>query len=123
MADGAAPPGSTPRDAAASLADDASDTVIAPGDATVDAFRAAVARMTSDLVAVHPETNAASALSAVRERAHDGEFPGYVYVTGDGGALLGVAPLYRLVFADPATRIADFMIGDPVSVRDRDDQE
>jgi magnesium transporter len=80
-------------------------------------------RMTTEYLAVRPEATAEAAIRALRERARDGEFRGYVYVTDAGGRLVGVVPLYRLVLVDPAARIADVMLPDPVRVRGTDDQE
>ena len=80
-------------------------------------------RMTTDFLAVRPEATAEEAIGALRERARDGEFRSYVYVTDEDNRLVGVVPLYRLVLVDPATRIADFIVRDPVRVRGTDDQE
>ena len=78
--------------------------------------------MTTDFLAVRPEATAEEAIGALRE-ARDGEFRSYVYVTDEDNRLVGVVPLYRLVLVDPATRIADFIVRDPVRVRGTDDQE
>jgi magnesium transporter len=80
-------------------------------------------RMTTEFLAVHPEATAEAAMRALRERAQDGEFRSYVYATDEDGRLVGVVPLYQLVLIDPAARVAEFMVHDPVRVRDADDQE
>ena len=46
-----------------------------------------------------------------------------MYVTDDSGILVGVVPLYRLVLVNPATKVSDFMVEDPIRVQGTDDQE
>lgn len=80
-------------------------------------------RMTTDFLAVRPDATAEDAIRTLRERVGEGEFRGFVYVTDEARVLVGVVPLYRLVLVDPVTRIANFMVVDPVRVRGTDDQE
>jgi magnesium transporter len=80
-------------------------------------------RMTTDFLTVQPEATAEDAIRTLRQRARDGHFRGYLYVTDEDGRLVGVVPLYRLVSVDPATRIGDLMVRDPVHIRGTDDQE
>jgi magnesium transporter len=80
-------------------------------------------RMTTDFFAVRPEATAEEVLRALRERAREGEFRSYGYVTDEGNRLVGVIPLYRLVLIDPATKVADVMVRDTVRVKGTDDQE
>ena len=79
--------------------------------------------MTTDFLAVRPETTAEEAIHELRARARKGEFGGYVYVTDSVNLLLGVAPLYRLILVDPTTPVGQIMRPDPVRVRGTDDQE
>ena len=79
-------------------------------------------RMTTDFLAVGPETTAEDAIQTFRERAQDGRFQSYIYVTDPQEHLLGVAPLYRLVMADPRTPVTEFMTRDPIRVEATDDQ-
>jgi magnesium transporter len=79
--------------------------------------------MTTDFLAVRPESTADETIRLLRQRTKDGDFRSYAYVTDDASRLVGVAPLYRLVFVDAATKVAEFMTRDPVRVRGTDDQE
>jgi magnesium transporter len=81
-------------------------------------------RMTSDFLTVRPETTAAEAIGTLRERTQgrSSEFRSYIYVTDEARQLLGVVPLYQLVIVDPHTRVADFMVPDPIRVQGTDDQ-
>ena len=80
-------------------------------------------RMTTEFLAVRPETTAEETMRALRERAQQGEFRSYVYITDADNRLVGVVPLYRLVLVDPTTRTADVMVRDPVRVSGTDDQK
>jgi magnesium transporter len=80
-------------------------------------------RMTTEFLAVRPETTADDAIRALRSRARDGEFRSYVYVTDEANRLVGVVPLYRLVLVEPETRVGELMSPNPVRVRGTDDQE
>ncbi|HET8678964.1 MAG TPA: magnesium transporter, partial [bacterium] len=79
--------------------------------------------MTTDFLAVRPEATASEAIRALRRRVRVGEFRSYVYVTDDANRLVGVVPLHRLILVGTGTKIADFMVPDPVRVRGTDDQE
>jgi magnesium transporter len=80
-------------------------------------------RMTTEFLAVRPETTAEETMNALREWAREGKFCSYVYVTDHGNRLVGVVPLYRLVLSDPTTKIGDVMVHSPVRVRATDDQQ
>jgi magnesium transporter len=81
-------------------------------------------RMTSDVLSVRTNVTAEEAIDVVRARtrARGSAFRTYLYVVDDERRLLGVVPLYRLVMEDPTTRVAAFMVTDPITVRGTDDQ-
>ncbi|HEV2121628.1 MAG TPA: magnesium transporter, partial [Chloroflexota bacterium] len=80
-------------------------------------------RMTPEYFAVSSEVTADEAIQGLRAVTEGAEFQSYVYVIDAADRLLGVVPLYRLVLSQPHTRIADFMVASPISVRVTDDQE
>jgi magnesium transporter len=79
--------------------------------------------MTTDYLSVHPRATAEEAIRALQQRARESDFRGYVYITEEDDRLVGVVPLYRLVLIAPSTRVEEFMVRDPVSVRGTDDQQ
>jgi magnesium transporter len=80
-------------------------------------------RMTSEFLAVTPQVTAGEAIHTLRQLTRNGKFRSYIYVTDEQRRLVGVVPLYRLVLVDPTTRIANFMIPNPVRVQGTDDQQ
>ena len=78
--------------------------------------------MVPDFFALHGDTTAEEAISALRE-ARDVEMAFYVYVTNEPGHLVGVVSLRQLVTVPPATRLRQIMADDVISVRPEMDQE
>ncbi len=78
--------------------------------------------MTPDFVAVHEDMTVGQALEHLRKSA-SGEGAFYVYVVDDHEHLVGVAPLRRLITADPATPVHAIRRPDVISVTADTDQE
>ncbi|MBI2467422.1 MAG: magnesium transporter [Candidatus Rokubacteria bacterium] len=78
--------------------------------------------MTPDFVAVHEDMTVGQALEHLRKSA-SGEGAFYVYVVDAHEHLVGVAPLRRLITADPATPVHAIRRPDVISVTADTDQE
>ncbi len=79
--------------------------------------------MTTEYATVPPNLTAGEALQYLRENCPDAETVFYVYVTDPENHLVGVASLRGLVFSDPNTPVADFMIKRIISVDLYDQQD
>ena len=78
--------------------------------------------MTTEFMALSPDTTAQGAIDKIRERGELEAFF-YLYVVDDVGKLVGVVPIRNLVIAPPARTLADMMIADPVKANVFMDQE
>jgi CBS domain-containing protein len=79
--------------------------------------------MTTEFVTIPASLTAAQAIDRLRELEPDAETIYYVYVTDDDNRLVGVLSLRDLIVAQPASRIADVMITEPVAVAVLADQD
>lgn len=78
--------------------------------------------MTTDFMALPPDTTAQGAIDKIRERGELESFF-YLYVVDDDGKLVGVVPIRNLVIAPPARKLSDMMIADPIKADVFMDQE
>ena len=78
--------------------------------------------MTTEFMALAPDTTAQGAIDKIRERGELEAFF-YLYVVDNDGKLVGVVPIRNLVIAPPARTLADMMIADPVKANVFMDQE
>ena len=78
--------------------------------------------MTTDFMALSPDTTAQGAIDKIRERGELEAFF-YLYVVDEAGKLVGVVPIRNLVIAPPNRRLSDMMIADPVKANVFMDQE
>jgi len=78
--------------------------------------------MTTEFMALSPDTTAQGAIDKIRERGELEAFF-YLYVVDDDGKLIGVVPIRSLVIAPPARTLTDMMIADPVKANVFMDQE
>jgi magnesium transporter len=88
--------------------------------------REATARalMTSDFVAVAPDTKVGALLEQIRRSGREPETISYIYVLGDDGqTLVGVVDLRDLVLASDELAVSGIMTSPPVSVEEGDLQE
>ena len=81
--------------------------------------------MTTEYVALPPQTKVWEAIEAVRRAAAEGEVESiyYVYVCGYGEKLLGVVSLRDLILGDPGHELEHVMTEKVVHVGPLDDQE
>jgi magnesium transporter len=81
--------------------------------------------MTTEYVALPPQTKVWEAIEAVRRAAGEGEVESiyYVYVCGYGEKLLGVVSLRDLILGDPGQELEHIMTEKVVHVGPLDDQE
>lgn len=79
--------------------------------------------MTTEYACVPPNVTASDAIRILRETATDAETLFYVYVTDETDHLKGVFSLSNLIFADPSTRVEEFMEDHVKSVALDDDQD
>ena len=79
--------------------------------------------MAMEIVTVHEDATVAEAIAAIRKAADEIEAFYNVYVVDDGGRLVGVLPLARLLRSRSDCRVADVMERDVVSVPEGMDQE
>jgi magnesium transporter len=79
--------------------------------------------MTTEYARVPPDVTAEEAIRILRETATDAETLFYVYVTDPQDHLKGVFSLTNLIFAEPATRVEDFMEDRVKSVKLVDEQD
>lgn len=78
--------------------------------------------MTTEYAVVHPDHTAEQAIQVLRETGNEAETIFYVYVTDDGGRLIGVFSLSALIFANPDKLVQDFMHKRVISVHLTDEQ-
>ncbi|MBI2359186.1 MAG: magnesium transporter [Deltaproteobacteria bacterium] len=78
--------------------------------------------MTTDYLALLPNTSAQGAIDKIRERGELETFF-YLYVVNDAGALIGVVPIRNLVVAPPHRTLSEMMITDPIRADVSMDQE
>ncbi len=78
--------------------------------------------MTTDFMALPPDTTAQGAIDKIRERGELESFF-YLYVVDKDGKLVGVVPIRNLVIAPPARELRDMMIADPIKADVFMDQE
>lgn len=79
--------------------------------------------MTTEYASVPPDVTAEEAIKLLRETESDAETIFYIYVTDPLNKLLGVFSLSNLIFADPHSKVSDFMIDRVKTVDLLDDQE
>jgi magnesium transporter len=78
--------------------------------------------MTTDFMALPPDTTAQGAIDKIRERGELESFF-YLYVVDDSGKLIGVVPIRNLVIAPPDRTLNEMMIADPIKADVFMDQE
>lgn len=78
--------------------------------------------MTTDYLALLPNTTAQGAIDKIRERGELETFF-YLYVVTEAGALIGVVPIRNLVVAPPDRTLREMMISDPIGADVTMDQE
>jgi magnesium transporter len=78
--------------------------------------------MTTDFIALPPDTTAQGAIDKIRERGELESFF-YLYVVDGIGKLTGVVPIRNLVIAPPNRALNEMMITDPVKANVFMDQE
>jgi magnesium transporter len=78
--------------------------------------------MTTDFMALPPDTTAQGAIDKIRERGELESFF-YLYVVDDSTKLVGVVPIRNLVIAPPDRALEEMMIADPVKADVFMDQE
>ncbi|MGH7828414.1 MAG: magnesium transporter [Candidatus Binatia bacterium] len=78
--------------------------------------------MTTDFMALPPNTTAQGAIDKIRERGELETFF-YLYVVDESGKLVGVVPIRNLVIAPPDRTLQEMMIADPVKADVFMDQE
>jgi magnesium transporter len=78
--------------------------------------------MTTDYLALSPQTTAQGTIDKIRERGELETFF-YLYVVDDKGRLIGVVPIRNLVIAPPQRTVAEIMITEPLRAEATMDQE
>jgi magnesium transporter len=78
--------------------------------------------MTTEFLALLPDTTAQGAIDKIRERGELETFF-YLYVVDEAGKLVGVVPIRNLVIAPPDRTLKEMMISDPVKADVFMDQE
>lgn len=73
--------------------------------------------MTTEFVTVQPEATCQGIIEALRHRVPEEEHAYHVYVTDEGGVLIGELSLYGLVVAAGDAPVSSVMNDDPISVR------
>ncbi len=79
--------------------------------------------MTTDYVTVSPTMTANQAIEAIRAQEEEVDSVIYVYVVDEHKRLLGTFSLSELIFAQPRTKVSDFMHKKFVSVNVADKQD
>jgi magnesium transporter len=79
--------------------------------------------MTTEFVAIRPDLTAEQAIAVLRETAEEAETISYVYVTDNGGHLVGVFSLSKLVLTRPQTPVIELMQRRVISVGLLDSQD
>lgn len=78
--------------------------------------------MTTDYLALPPNTTAQGAIDKIRERGELETFF-YLYVTEERGTLIGVVPIRNLVITPQDRTLGEMMIPDPIKAEVSTDQE
>lgn len=78
--------------------------------------------MTTDFMALPPDTTAQGAIDKIRGRGELKSFF-YLYVVGNDGKPAGVVSIRNLVIAPPERQLRDMMIADPIKADVFMDQE
>lgn len=78
--------------------------------------------MTTDYLALQPDTTAQGAIDKIRERGELETFF-YLYVVDESGRLIGVVPIRNLVITPQDRTLAEMMIADPIRADVSMDQE
>ena len=78
--------------------------------------------MTTDYLALSPDTTAQGAIDKIRERGELEAFF-YLYAVDEGGKLVGVVPIRNLVIAPQDRTLGEIMIDDPIRADVWMDQE
>ncbi len=78
--------------------------------------------MTTDYLALPPDTTAQGAIDKIRERGELETFF-YLYVIDDGRRLIGVVPIRNLVIAPRDRTLSEMMVTDPIRAEVHMDQE
>lgn len=79
--------------------------------------------MTTDLVTVSPALSALQAIEAIRTQEDEVDSVIYVYVVDEHKRLLGIFSLSELIFAQPRTKVTEFMHKKFISVNVADKQD
>ncbi|MCG5510293.1 magnesium transporter [Ectothiorhodospira lacustris] len=79
--------------------------------------------MTPEFVALSPDWTVRQALDHVREQAHVGETLNTLFITGEGGRLLGWISLQDLLLSRPRTQVAQHYHRDLISIHTQEDRE
>ena len=79
--------------------------------------------MTTDLVTVTPSMTANQAIESVRAQEEEVDDVLYVYVVDEHKHLIGTFSLSELIFAQPRTKVSEFMHKKYVSVNVTDKQD
>jgi magnesium transporter len=80
--------------------------------------------MTSRVVALDARRSVRDAIQLLRDRAAESEEePLALFVTGEGGGVLGTVSLHRLLLAQSDDAMASLVVGEPITVRADLDQE
>lgn len=72
--------------------------------------------MTTDFITVSPNETAQEVIDRLRELAPSADQVYYLYVTDEGGRLLGTLTLRGLIVANPSTPVSAFTRPEPISV-------
>ena len=72
--------------------------------------------MTTDFITVSPNETAQEVIDRLRELAPSADQVYYLYVTDEGGRLLGTVTLRGLIVANPSTPVSAFTRPEPISV-------
>jgi Mg/Co/Ni transporter MgtE len=79
--------------------------------------------MTTEYARVPPDVTAEGAIKLLRETESDAETIFYIYVTDTSNKLMGVFSLSNLIFADPQSKVSEFMVDRVKTVDLLDDQD
>jgi magnesium transporter len=79
--------------------------------------------MDTEYVALRASTTVGDAIGELRRIARDVEMISYLYVVDDGGHLMGVTPLRRLLLANPDDQLGEVMNSSVIKVHTGTDQE
>ncbi len=83
----------------------------------------AAGRMNPDFIAIPATFTAEQTIARLRELAPDAETIYYLYVVDEGGRLVGVLSLRRLLIADPQTPVRELIAPEVIAVRAEESDE